>query len=66
MNDDQHLVLGTAGHIDHGKTALSKAITGADTDRGPVLGDHNRIRFRVGCDDPRKLEPVCGGSERPG
>ena len=31
--DRQHLVLGTAGHIDHGKTALIKALTGADTDR---------------------------------
>ncbi len=28
-----HLVLGTAGHIDHGKTALIKALTGVDTDR---------------------------------
>ena len=28
-----HLVLGTAGHIDHGKTALVKALTGIDTDR---------------------------------
>lgn len=27
------LVLGTAGHIDHGKTALIKALTGTDTDR---------------------------------
>ena len=27
------LVLGTAGHIDHGKTALVKAMTGVDTDR---------------------------------
>jgi selenocysteine-specific elongation factor len=27
------VVLGTAGHIDHGKTALVKALTGADTDR---------------------------------
>jgi len=27
------LVLGTAGHIDHGKTALIKAMTGVDTDR---------------------------------
>ena len=24
---------GTAGHIDHGKTALVKALTGVDTDR---------------------------------
>src|SRR5713226_1261516 len=28
-------VLGTAGHIDHGKTALVKALTGIDTDRLP-------------------------------
>ncbi len=29
----RHVVLGTAGHIDHGKTALVKALTGVDTDR---------------------------------
>jgi len=29
----RHLIIGTAGHIDHGKTALVKALTGADTDR---------------------------------
>ena len=28
-------ILGTAGHIDHGKTALVKALTGTDTDRLP-------------------------------
>lgn len=28
-----HLILGTAGHIDHGKTALVRALTGTDTDR---------------------------------
>jgi selenocysteine-specific elongation factor len=27
------LTLGTAGHIDHGKTALIRALTGVDTDR---------------------------------
>ncbi len=27
------LILGTAGHIDHGKTSLIKALTGVDTDR---------------------------------
>lgn len=31
----KHLVLGTAGHIDHGKTALVKALTNVDTDRLP-------------------------------
>ncbi len=29
----RRLILGTAGHIDHGKTALVKALTGVDTDR---------------------------------
>jgi selenocysteine-specific elongation factor len=29
----RRVVLGTAGHIDHGKTALIKALTGVDTDR---------------------------------
>ncbi|MGH7309130.1 MAG: selenocysteine-specific translation elongation factor, partial [Candidatus Rokuibacteriota bacterium] len=31
----KHVVVGTAGHIDHGKTALVKALTGTDTDRLP-------------------------------
>jgi selenocysteine-specific elongation factor len=30
------LTLGTAGHIDHGKTALIAALTGVDTDRLPA------------------------------
>src|SRR5947209_4202258 len=29
------ITLGTAGHIDHGKTALIRALTGVDTDRLP-------------------------------
>ncbi|MBW2152551.1 MAG: selenocysteine-specific translation elongation factor [Deltaproteobacteria bacterium] len=29
----KQMILGTAGHIDHGKTALIKALTGIDTDR---------------------------------
>ncbi len=32
---DAPLTLGTAGHIDHGKTALITALTGTDTDRLP-------------------------------
>ena len=31
----KHFVIGTAGHIDHGKTALITALTGQDTDRLP-------------------------------
>jgi len=30
-----HTIIGTAGHIDHGKTALLKALTGVDADRLP-------------------------------
>lgn len=29
----KHIIVGTAGHIDHGKTQLVKALTGIDTDR---------------------------------
>jgi len=29
----KNIIIGTAGHIDHGKTTLIKAITGRDTDR---------------------------------
>jgi len=36
MNDQllekDHVIIGTAGHIDHGKTALVKALTGRDAD----------------------------------
>ncbi|HBH87032.1 MAG TPA: selenocysteine-specific translation factor, partial [Syntrophaceae bacterium] len=28
-----HIILGTAGHVDHGKTSLVKCLTGIDTDR---------------------------------
>ncbi len=28
-----HFIIGTAGHIDHGKTSLVRALTGTDTDR---------------------------------
>jgi len=31
----RHLILGTAGHIDHGKTSLVKAMSGIDCDRLP-------------------------------
>jgi len=28
-----HVIVGTAGHVDHGKTSLIKVLTGIDTDR---------------------------------
>ncbi|MGA1197956.1 MAG: GTP-binding protein, partial [Candidatus Latescibacterota bacterium] len=30
-----HVIIGTAGHIDHGKTSLVKALTGIETDTLP-------------------------------
>ena len=30
-----HVIIGTAGHIDHGKTALVRALTGIETDTLP-------------------------------
>jgi len=33
MAEKPHYIIGTAGHIDHGKTALIKALTGINTDR---------------------------------
>lgn len=35
MKPANSIVIGTAGHIDHGKTALVRALTGVDTDRLP-------------------------------
>lgn len=32
---EQHYTIGFAGHVDHGKTTLVKALTGIDTDRRP-------------------------------
>ena len=29
----KHVIIGTAGHVDHGKTCLIRAVTGIDTDR---------------------------------
>src|ERR1700686_2976879 len=31
----KHLIMATAGHVDHGKSALVKALTGTDPDRLP-------------------------------
>src|SRR6188508_76077 len=35
MSDAAHYVVATAGHVDHGKSALIKALTGTDPDRLP-------------------------------
>ncbi|NNC89001.1 MAG: selenocysteine-specific translation elongation factor [Akkermansiaceae bacterium] len=35
MPEHRHFILGTAGHIDHGKSSLVRALTGTDPDRLP-------------------------------
>ena len=35
MAEPQHFIVATAGHVDHGKSALVKALTGIDPDRLP-------------------------------
>ena len=48
----RHLVLGTAGHIDHGKSALVLSLTGVDPDLGESGSSFDLKRFRE--------EPVLG------
>jgi selenocysteine-specific elongation factor len=64
---EKHFIIATAGHVDHGKSALVKALTGIDPDRLPeekargitielgfaqlVLDDPNDQRFSVGIVD---------------
>ena len=51
------MIVGTAGHIDHGKTTLVQALTGVDTDRLPeekARGITHRPRLR--------LQPLADGA----
>ena len=51
------MILGTAGHIDHGKTTLVRALTGVDTDRLP---EEKRRGITI---DLGFAPLVCGGGE---
>jgi len=64
---EKHFILATAGHVDHGKSALVKALTGTDPDRLPeekarqitielgfaqlILEGPNEQRFHIGIVD---------------
>jgi selenocysteine-specific elongation factor len=64
---EEHFILATAGHVDHGKSALVKALTGIDPDRLPeekarqitielgfaqlILEEENEKRFHTGIVD---------------
>jgi FdhE protein len=47
--DRRSMIIGTAGHVDHGKTALVKALTGIDADRlaEEKRRHHHRSRLRL-------------------
>ena len=45
------MIVATAGHIDHGKTVLVKALTGVDTDRLPEEKSRG-ISIDLGYADP--------------
>ena len=59
------MILGTAGHVDHGKTALVKALTGVDTDR---LAEEKRrgITIELGFAPLRIGELTIGVVDVPG
>lgn len=44
------MLIGTAGHIDHGKTTLVKALTGVDADRLPEEKARGITREGHGCE----------------
>jgi selenocysteine-specific elongation factor len=50
------MIIGTAGHIDHGKTTLIRALTGVDTDRLPEE-KRRGITIELGF-APLRLEPL--------
>ena len=63
------MIIATAGHVDHGKTELIKALTGTDTDRLPE--EKNRRQFASARLRPQVIETLdsnsaayCCGSSR--
>ena len=45
------MIVGTAGHIDHGKTALVRALTGVNTDRLPEEQRRGITKRQIGQHD---------------
>lgn len=59
------IIIGTAGHIDHGKTALVKALTGVDADRFPEEKERG-ITIDIGFAELRLGEVNIGFVDVPG
>jgi len=60
------MIIGTAGHIDHGKTSLIKALTGVDADRLPeekARGMTIDLGFAYA---PNELNQIIGFVDVPG
>ena len=53
------MIIGTAGHIDHGKTALVRALTGIDTDRLP---EEKRRGMTIDLGFAYRALPTTGGA----
>ena len=41
-------IIGTAGHIDHGKTSLVRSLTGIDLDSSPEEKERVVLQLRLG------------------
>lgn len=59
------IIIGTAGHIDHGKTALVKALTGVDADRFPEEKERG-ITIDIGFAELRLEDVNLGFVDVPG
>jgi selenocysteine-specific elongation factor len=59
------VIVGTAGHIDHGKTALVKALTGIDADRLPEE-KHRGITIDIGFAEMHEGDVRVGFVDVPG
>lgn len=63
--EGKHVIIGTAGHVDHGKTTLIRALTGTDTDRlqeEKARGMTIDLGFaHLGLPDPGGGAPVAAG-----
>src|SRR5580693_6646029 len=57
----QHFIVATAGHVDHGKSALVKALTGTDPDRLPEEKSRG-ITIDLGFAHLELLSPVSQAS----
>ncbi|HNQ90050.1 MAG TPA: selenocysteine-specific translation elongation factor [Verrucomicrobiota bacterium] len=64
MNPTRHCILATAGHVDHGKSALVKMLTGTDPDRLPeekargITIDLGFAHLELAGSDPVTGEPI--------